>query len=112
MWSERIHRFRKIEGFGQLLWKINCGELENFLYHKGDELASLQIRGLQVIAECFSEFFETSIDLDNIRIEVFTSVSLESTDIVRATNEFHKQQMFSNVIVSGSDVAAWFGLVS
>ena len=47
-------------------------------------------------------------------MELFSSASLESTDIIRATSSFHGSPMFSNVIVNGSngeEEIKWYGLV-
>lgn len=81
-------------------------------------MAPLQIEGFQNLLTSLDEFFEeesaTSINDDN-HIELFSSASLESTDIIRATSSFHGSPMFSNVIVNGSngeEEIKWYGLVS
>ena len=79
----------------------------------------LQAEGFQNLLTGLDDFFEVestvSLDEDN-RIEIFSSVSLESTDIIRATSNFHGKPMFSNVTVSAPDNQGnelnWYGLVS
>jgi hypothetical protein len=82
-------------------------------------LDPLQAEGFQNLLTGLDDFFEVestvSLDEDN-RIEIFSSVSLESTDIIRTTSNFHGKPMFSNVTVSAPDNQGnelnWYGLVS
>ena len=93
---------------------------EFLLLHKSN-LHHLQIEEYSNLLNGLNEFFEEESNLSNIsihndsRIETFTSVALESTDIVHATSSFHGKEMFSDVIVSTKDEKGnevnWYGRV-
>ena len=100
------------------MWSLNLEGLDDFLEKNKNNLDLLQVEGFQNLLTGLDEFFDEesimSIDEDNC-IEIFSSASLESTDIIRATSSFHEAPMFSNVIVSGGnekEVIYWYGLVS
>ncbi|CAG8654310.1 189_t:CDS:1, partial [Ambispora leptoticha] len=65
----------------------------------------LQVEGFQNLLTGLDKFFEEesvmSLNNDN-HMEIFSSASLENTDIIRATSSFHESLMFSNVIVKRS----------
>ena len=79
----------------------------------------LQAEGFQNLLTGLDDFFEVEstmfFDEDN-RIEIFSSASLESTDIIRATSNFHRKPMFSNITVSAlndqENEINWYSLVS
>jgi hypothetical protein len=100
------------------LWSLGLNELDDFLENNINNLDPLQVEGFQNLLTGLDEFFEeesvTSLTDDN-RMEMFSSASLESTDIIRATSNFHGSPMFSNVIINGSNSEEeinWYGLVS
>ena len=98
---------------------LRSEELEDFLQKNRNNLDPLQAEGFQNLLTGLDDFFEVestmSLDKDN-RIEIFSSASLESTDIIHATSNFHGKPMFSNVAVSAPDDQGnelnWYGLVS
>ena len=107
-----------MKGFGKSLWSLGLNELDDFLENNKNNLNSLQVEGFQNLLTGLDEFFEeesvTSLTDDN-RMEMFSSASLESTDIIQATSNFHGSLMFSNVIINGSnreEEINWYGLVS
>jgi len=93
--------------------------LENFFQKNINNLDLLQVKGFQNLLTGLDDFFEVestaSLDEDN-HIELFSSASLESTNIICASSNFHGKLMFSNVIVNALDDQGnevnWYGLVS
>ena len=78
-----------------------------------------QIEGLRNLVIGLDDFFEEESNMsihNDHRVETYSSVALESTDIVRVTGQFHGKLMFSNVIVSADGAEGnetiWYGLVS
>ena len=88
------------------MWSLNLEGLDDFLEKNKNNLDPLQVEGFQNLLTGLDEFFDEesimSIDEDN-RIEIFSSVSLESMDIICAMSSFHGAPMFSNVIVSSGN---------
>jgi hypothetical protein len=88
---------------------LKLTEIDVFLQSHRRNLHHLQIEGYRNLLNGLDEFFEEESNLSNIsihddsRIETFTSVALESTDIVHATSSFHGKEMFSDVIVSAKN---------
>ena len=56
---------------------------------------------------------ENSLTYDNEfgYIKIYSSVSIESTDIIRATRIFHGNEWFSDVVVVSSEETMWYGKV-
>ncbi len=112
-------KYRRTEGYGNLLWKLNLSEIEELIERHQNDLDPLEIEGYRNLVSGLDDFFEAesnmSID-DDHQIETFASVALESSDIVRAMRKFHGKPMFSNVTISAKDEeendVAWYGLVS
>jgi hypothetical protein len=99
------------------MWTLSLDELDDFLENNKNNLDPLQIEGFQNLLTGLDEFFEeepiSSLN-DFNRMQVFSSASLESTDIIRAIASFHGSPMFSNVVVSGyenNEEINWYGLV-
>ena len=100
---------------------LKLTEIDEFLLSHRSNLHQLQIEGYRNLLNGLDEFFEEESNLSNIsihdnnRIETFTSIALESTDIVHATSSFHGKEMFSDVIVSAKDKEGnevnWYGRV-
>ena len=93
-------------------------EIDEFLLAHKSNLHHLQIKGYHNLLSDLAEFFEEESDgsiYDDHQIKAFSSVALESTDIVRATSNFHGKSMFSNVIISTNDEGGnevnWYGQV-
>jgi hypothetical protein len=112
-------KYRQTEGYGNLLWKLNLSEIEEFIKQHKKDLDPLEIEGYRNLVSGLDDFFEAesnmSIDDDHY-METFGSVALESSDVVRAMRKFHGKPMFSNVTISAIDEeendVAWYGLVS
>ena len=90
-------------------------EIDEFLLAHKSNLHHLQIEGYRNLLSDLAEFFEEESDgliHNDHQIKAFSS---ESTDIVRATSNFHGKSMFSNVIISANDEGGnevnWYGQV-
>ncbi|CAG8765965.1 12035_t:CDS:1, partial [Ambispora leptoticha] len=114
--KEAQKKYRRAKGFGQSLWALSLEGLDNFLEKNKNNLDSLQIEGFQNLLSGLDEFLEEEsiVSLhENHHMEIFSSATLESTDIIRATSSFHGKPVFSNVIISGCDGESeitWYGL--
>jgi hypothetical protein len=53
---------------------------------------------------------EVSYDTEFGYFVIYSSVAIESTDIIRTAGKFHGNEWFSNVVVS-SEEAEWYGKV-
>jgi hypothetical protein len=106
---EASKRYRRTIGYRGSLHMLKLTEIDVFLQSHRRNLHHLQIEGYRNLLNGLDEFFEEESNLSNIsihddsRIETFTSVALESTDIVHATSSFHGKEMFSDVIVSAKN---------
>ena len=117
--KEVTTKYRRSKGYGNFLWTFNLENIDNFLQNRGKNLHPFQIEGLRNLVIGLDDFFEEESNMsihDDHRVEAYSSIALESTDIVRATGQFHGEPMFSNVIVSAKDAegneTSWYGLVS
>ena len=54
---------------------------------------------------------EVTYDKNIAYFKVYSSASVESTDIIRATGSFHGNEWFSDVIVVSSEETMWYGKV-
>ena len=91
--------------------------MDQFIQQNINNLDPLQIDGFHNLPNGLAKFFEeeTMHIHDDHRLELFSSAALESTDIIRASSNFHGKPMFSNVIISskaGEENVNWYGLVS
>ena len=99
------------------MWTLSLEDLDDFLEKNKNNFDPLQVEGFQNLLSALDEFFEEepiSTLNDFNQIEMFSSASLESTDIIRATSSFHGKSIFSNVIVSSfenEEEINWYGLV-
>jgi len=113
---EAPKKYRKANSFGKLLWTLKLNDIDHFLSHNKD-MNMLHIEGFQNMLIGLDEFFEEESNItihDNHRVEVFSSASLESTDIICAIFNFHGKSIFSNVVIcakeDNNDVN-WYSMV-
>ena len=99
------------------MWTLSLDELDDFLKNNKNNMNPLQIEEFQNLLTSLDKFFEeepiSSLN-DFNRMQVFSSASLESTDIICATSSFHSKSIFSNIIVSGfenEEEINWYSLV-
>jgi hypothetical protein len=91
--------------------------LDSFIQKNISNLNPLQIEGFHSLLIGLDEFFDDESNAfinDDHRLELFSSAALESTDIIRASSNFHGSPSFSNVIISGiyeNEEVNWYGLV-
>jgi hypothetical protein len=116
--KEASKKYRRTTGYKELLHTLKLMEIDEFLLAHKSNLHHLQIEGYRNLLSGLAEFFEDESDgsiHDDHQIKAFSSVALESTDIVRATSNFHGKSMFSNVIISANDEGGnevnWYGQV-
>jgi hypothetical protein len=110
-WTEK-KCYRKTEGFGKELYTLLMPNLMAFLENYSNAMVPLQRKGFQELPNAIKEYLGETVYNKTLQIQTFTSVSLESTDIIRAIGDFHGFPMFSNVRISGEDGFTWYGMVS
>ena len=96
-------RYRKTEGFKKSLFIIKLSDLTEFLEREPCKLEPFQRKGLANVQECLVRFLENMKETNMYQLEAFTSVSVESTDIIRASPNFYGDSYCSNMVVSGED---------
>jgi len=118
MEKEVTTRYKRSQGYRNFLWTFNLENIDDFLQDREKNLHPLQIEELRNLVVGLNDFFEEESNMsihDDHRVETYSSVALESTDILHATGQFHGKPMFSNVIVSAKDAegnkTVWYGLV-
>ena len=88
------------------MWSLGLNELDNFLENNKNNLDPLQVEGFQNLLTGLDEFFEEELVMflinDNC-MKMFSSASLESTDIIWAISNFYRSLMFSNIIINESN---------
>jgi len=81
-------RYRRSQDYGKFLWSFNLENMDDFLQNREKNLHPLQIEGLRNLVIGLDDFFEEESNMsihDDHRVETYSSVALENTDIVRAT---------------------------
>ena len=53
---------------------------------------------------------EINCDINSVYFRIYSSVAVESTDIIRTAKEFYGKEWFSDVVVS-SEKTDWYGKV-
>ena len=106
---------RRSSGFRNLLWEFNVNEIETKVsqINQDIDIHHLYKEGFDNLHAGFEEFLtENDINYDDQSgyFKIYSSIAVESTDIVRTAASFYGNEWFSNVIVS-SEETDWYGKV-
>jgi hypothetical protein len=110
---------RRTSGFRNLLWEFKFtkfAELEAKCSQiaQSDDVHRLHKEGFNNLCAGIDEFLtENKINFDNHEIghfKIYSSVAVESTEIIRTAGKFYGNEWFSDVVVS-SEETEWYGKV-
>lgn len=106
---------RRSDDFRNLLWEFNVSEIESKVSQikQNDDIHRLYKEGFDNLRAGFEEFLtENNITYDDKSgyFKIYSSVAVESTDIIRTAGNFYGNEWFSNVVVS-SEEDDWYGKV-
>lgn len=106
---------RRSSGFKNLLWEFNVSEIESKVSQikQDDDIHRQYKEGFDNLRAGFEEFLtENNITYDGESgyFKIYSSVAVESTDIIRTAGNFYGNEWFSNVVVSGEE-NDWYGKV-
>ena len=99
-------KIRRSSGFRNLLWEFNVSEIETKVAQIKNEadIHHLYKEGFNNLRAGFEEFLtENDLDYDNREsgyFKIYSSVAIESTDIIRIAVSFYGNKWFSNVVTS------------
>ena len=107
---------RRSSGFRNLLWEFNVSEIEtkSSQITQGNDIHHLYKEGFANLRAGFDEFLtENNLTFDDEfgYFKIYSSVAVESTDIIRTAGKFYGYEWFSDVVVS-SEETEWYGKVS
>ena len=91
---------RRSSGFRALLWKFNVNELETKVSHikQDDDVHHLHKEGFDNLLAGFEEFLienDLTYDEEFGYFKIYSSVAVESTDIIRTSGNFYGNEWFS-----------------
>jgi hypothetical protein len=106
---------RRSSGFRKLLWEFEASEIDLKCSQiaQDDDVHHLHKEGFNNLCVGLNEFFtenEIICDANSGYFKIYSSVAVESTDIIRTAKEFYGNEWFSNVVVS-SEETNWYGKV-
>jgi hypothetical protein len=106
---------RRSSGFRNLLWEFNVNEIATKVSQikQDDDIHHLYKEGFDNLHAGFDKFLtENNVNYDDEfgHLKIYSSVAVESTDIVRTAASFYGNEWFSDVIVS-SEETDWYGKV-
>lgn len=87
--------------------------MKNFQINQDDDIHRLYKEGFGNLRAGFEEFLsENNITYDGESgyFKIYSSVAVESTDIIRTAGNFYGEEWFSDVVVS-SEENDWYGKV-
>jgi len=106
---------RRSSGFRNLLWEFNISEIEMYISQitQDNDIHHLYKEGFANLRAGFDEFLtENNLTFDDEfgYFKIYSSVAVESTDIIRTAKKFYGHEWFSDVAVS-SEETTWYGKV-
>lgn len=106
---------RRSSGFRNLLWEFKFTEIETTVskIKQDTDIHHLYKEGFDNLHAGFEEFLtenELEYDYESGHFKIYSSVAVESTDIIRTAGTFYGNEWFSDVVVS-SEETAWYGKV-
>ena len=107
---------RRSSGFRNLLWEFNVSEIEtkSSQITQDNDIHHLYKEGFDNLRAGFDEFLtENNLTFDDEfgYFKIYSSVAVESTDIIRTAGKFYGYEWFSDVVVS-SEETEWYRKVS
>lgn len=108
-------QMRKSSGFRNLLWEFKFTEIESKTSQimRDNGINPLYKEGFENFRAGLEEFLTengVAIDENLGHFKMYSSVSVESTDIIRTSGSFYGNEWFSDVAVS-SEETMWYGKV-
>ena len=99
---------RRSSGFRNLLWELNANEIESKVSQisQDNDIHHLYKEGFNNLRAGFEEFLtENNITYDDESgyFKIYSSVAVESTDIIRTAGNFYGNKWFSNVVISSEE---------
>lgn len=94
------------------MWEFNVNEIETQI-RQNDDIHHLYKEGFDNLRAGFEEFInENNLTYDDESgyFKIYSSVAVESTDIIRTAGSFYGDEWFSNVVVT-SEETVWYGKV-
>lgn len=106
---------RRTSGFRNLLWEFEFIELDVKCSQiaQNDDVHHLHKEGFNNLRAGIDEFLtENKINYNREigHFKIYSSVAIESTDIIRTAGKFYGNEWFSDVAVS-SEETEWYGKV-
>ena len=106
---------RRSSGFRNLLWEFNVSEIKikSSQITQDNDIHHLYKEGFANLRAGFDEFLtENDLTFDDEFgcFKIYSSVAVESTDIIRTARKFYGHEWFSDVAVS-SEETTWYGKV-
>ena len=113
--KQKLVKTRRSSGFRNLLWKCKINEIEkiNSQIQQNNDIHHLHKEGFDNLLADFNEFItENNITYDDEfgYFEIYSSVAVGSTDIIRTAGKFYGHEWFSDVAVSSKETN-WYGKV-
>jgi hypothetical protein len=113
--KQKAIKTRRSCGFRKLLWKFKITELNTVASQidHDNSIHHLYKEGFDNLLDGFNEFvIENNITYNNDfgYFQIYSSVAVESTDIIRTAGKFYGHDWFSDVVVS-SEETMWYGKV-
>lgn len=96
------------------MWELKVAEIEAKCSRisQDSEVHHLHKEGFNNLRAGFNEFLtenEVTYDEDFGYFKIYSSVSVESTDIIRTSGNYYDNEWFSNVLVVSSEKTEWYG---
>ena len=106
---------RRSSGFRNLLWEFNVSEIEtkSSQITQDNDIHHLYKEGFANLRAGFDEFLtENNLTFDDEfgYFKIYSSIAVESTDIIWTAGKFYGHEWFSDVAVS-SEETNWYGKV-
>lgn len=113
--KQKSVKTRRSGGFRNLLWEFNVNEIETKASQIKEEadIHELYKEGFNNLRIGFEEFLtENNLNYDDESgyFKIYSSVAIESTDIIRTAASFYGNKWFSDVAVTSEDTV-WYGKV-
>ena len=113
--KQKLVKTRRSSGFRNLLWKCNINGIEeiNSQIQQNNDIHHLHKEGFDNLLAGFNEFItenNTTYDDEFGYFEIYSSVAVGSTDIIRTAGNFYGNEWFSNVAIFSEDTI-WYGKV-
>ena len=99
---------RKSDSFKNLLWELNVSKIKLKVSQikQDDDIYRLYKEGFNNLCAGFKEFLtENNITYDDESgyFKIYSSVAVESTNIIWTVRNFYDNEWFSNVVVSSEE---------